>query len=79
MVAAGGYDLYKHRTLLSADDLGLFGVGLAVSCLFAFLCIRWLLRYIMRHDFTIFAWYRIAFGLIVLATAHFNLVQWAAP
>jgi undecaprenyl-diphosphatase len=38
--------------------------------------VRWLLRYISRHDFTIFAWYRIGFGLIVLATAYTGIVDW---
>ena len=51
-------------------------VRLAVSFVAAFLCIRWLLRFIVSHDFTIFAWYRIAFGVIVLATAYTGLVEW---
>lgn len=76
LVAAGAYDLYKNRGLFVADDLGAFAVGLVVSFVSAFLCIRWLLRYIVRHDFTIFAWYRIAFGVVVLATAYTGLVNW---
>ena len=44
----------------------------------AFLCVRWLLRYIASHDFTIFAWYRIAFGVVVLLTWQFDLVQWSS-
>jgi undecaprenyl-diphosphatase len=76
LVAAGAYDLYKNRGLFVADDLGVFAVGLAASFVSAFLCIRWLLRYIVRHDFTIFAWYRIAFGVVVLATAYTGLVNW---
>jgi len=39
--------------------------------------VRGLLRYISRHDFTIFAWYRIAFGLIVLLTAYTGMVSWS--
>ena len=78
LLAAGAYDLYQHRALLAWSDLGLFSVGLAVSCGSAFLCIRWLLRYVMRHDFTVFAWYRIVFGGIVLLTAQRGLVDWAA-
>ena len=70
------YDLYKHRSLLEWSDVGLFSVGMATSFVVAFLCIRWLLRYIMRHDFTVFAWYRIVFGVVVLATAHSGLVDW---
>ena len=78
LVAAGIYDLYKHRALLEASDLGVFGVGFGVSFVAAFLCVRWLLRYITSHDFTPFAWYRIAFGAVVLLTAYTGLVTWAA-
>ena len=76
LVAAGVYDLYKNRGLLDVHDIGLFGIGLVTSFIAAFLCIRWLLRYIASHDFTIFAWYRIVFGVIVLATAYFGWVDW---
>jgi undecaprenyl-diphosphatase len=78
LIAAGAYDLYKHRALLDAADLGPFGVGFVVSFVSAFLCVRWLLRYIATHDFSAFAWYRIVFGIIVLATAHAGLVNWTA-
>ena len=77
LIAAGMYDLYKHRALFDAGDIGMFAVGFVVSFVSAFLCIRWLLRFIATHDFTLFAWYRIAFGLIVLATAHFGWVDWS--
>jgi undecaprenyl-diphosphatase len=78
LVAAGAYDFWKNRALLSAGDLGLFTVGSLVAFVSAFLCVRWLLRYIASHDFTPFAWYRIAFGAVVLATAYFGLVDWSA-
>ncbi len=78
LIAAGAYDLLKHRDLLSADDLGLFGVGAATAFLSAFLCVRWLLHYIVAHDFTLFAWYRIVFGAAVLFTAYTGLVTWSA-
>jgi undecaprenyl-diphosphatase len=78
LIAAGVYDAWKHRALLSADDLGFFAVGFVVSFISAFLCVRWLLRYIATHNFTVFAWYRIAFGLIVLATAYAGLIRWSA-
>lgn len=78
LVAAGGYDLYKNRALLSADDLGMFAVGLVAAFASAFLCVRWLLRYIASHDFTVFAWYRIVFGLVVLLTAWTGMVSWGA-
>jgi undecaprenyl-diphosphatase len=78
LVAAGAYDFYKHRALLDSSDLGVFAVGFVVSFVSAFLCIRWLLRYIATHDFSAFAWYRIVFGLIVLATGYAGLVSWSA-
>ncbi|MGH8857527.1 MAG: undecaprenyl-diphosphate phosphatase, partial [Polaromonas sp.] len=62
---------------LSVADLPLFGVGLLFSFVSAWLCIRWLLRYIASHSFVPFAWYRIAFGAVVLATAWSGLVTWA--
>ena len=76
LFAASAYELVKHRDLLSVDDAGMFGAGFAAAFVSAFLCVRWLLRYISRHDFTIFAWYRIAFGAIVLLTAYTGLVDW---
>jgi len=79
LVAAGGYDLWKHRTLFSADDLGMFAVGTAVAFVSAFVVIRWLVRYVATHDFRPFAWYRIAFGAVVLATAYTGAVSWSAP
>jgi len=77
LIAAGMYDLYKNRELLSAADLPVFGVGSIAAFVSAFLCVRWLLRYIISHDFSVFAWYRIAFGLLVLATAWGGLVNWS--
>ncbi len=76
LLAATAYQLYRERALLSIDDLGMWVVGVVASFISAFLCVRWLLRYISSHDFTIFAWYRIAFGCVVLATSQFGLVNW---
>jgi undecaprenyl-diphosphatase len=78
LIAAGLYDLWKHREMLSAADAPVFGVGSVVSFIFAFVVIRWLIRYVATHDFKPFAWYRIAFGLVVLATAYFGWVDWKA-
>jgi undecaprenyl-diphosphatase len=77
LIAATIYELYKERALLSSDDLGMWSVGFIASFISAFLCVRWLLRYISSHDFTVFAWYRIAFGLIVLGTYYGGLVSWS--
>jgi len=76
LVAAGAYSLWKDRALLSAADLPMFSVGFVVSFVSALLCIRWLIRYVSRHDFLPFVWYRIAFGLVVLATAWSGIVDW---
>ncbi|WIT11473.1 undecaprenyl-diphosphate phosphatase [Paucibacter sediminis] len=77
LIGAGLYSLYKERALLSMADLPLFGVGLLFSFVSAWICVRWLLRYISSHTFVPFAWYRIAFGIVVLATAWSGLVVWA--
>ncbi|MDR3395142.1 MAG: undecaprenyl-diphosphate phosphatase, partial [Parasulfuritortus sp.] len=76
MFAATLYDVYKHRALFSATDLPLFAVGGAISFVSAFLCVRWLLRYISSHNFNAFAWYRIGFGILVLVTAYSGLIDW---
>ena len=78
LIGAGVYSLYKERALLSVADVPMFAVGLAFSFLSAWLCIRWLLRYISSHSFVPFAWYRIGFGLLVLVTANMGWVIWAA-
>jgi undecaprenyl-diphosphatase len=77
LLAATAYSIIKERELLSMADLPMFGLGGLAAFVSAFLCVRWLLRYISTHDFTIFAWYRIVFGVIVLVTAHYGLVNWA--
>ncbi len=76
LVAAGAYDLYKHRADFSADDLGMLAVGLVSAFVSAFVCVRWLIRYVATHDFRPFAWYRIVFGAIVLVTAYGGIVDW---
>ena len=77
LVGAGGYSLFKQRALLTVSDLPMFLVGLVFSFISAWLCVRWLLRYISTHSFTPFAWYRIAFGIVVLATSATGWVKWA--
>jgi len=77
LIGAGVYSLYKDRALLTMADLPMFGVGLLFSFISAWLCIRWLLRYIATHSFVPFAWYRIVFGIVVLVTAQMGWVRWA--
>ena len=78
LIGAGAYSLLKERALLSAADIPLFAVGLLFSFASAWLCVRWLLRYIATHDFVPFAWYRIVFGAVVLVTAWTGWVSWSA-
>jgi undecaprenyl-diphosphatase len=66
MFAASGYDLLKNRHLLTLDDAGLFAIGFIAAFLSALVAIKTFIRYIAAHDFRVFAWYRIALGLIVL-------------
>jgi undecaprenyl-diphosphatase len=70
------YEVVKYRDQFHADDLGIFLVGSIASFISAFFAVRGLLRYISRHDFTIFAWYRIVFGMVVLITASSGIVSW---
>lgn len=76
LMAAGAYDLYRNRALLSAGDAGLFGIGTVTAFISAFVCIRWLMRYVATHDFRPFAWYRIVFGLFILASAYTGIINW---
>ena len=77
LIGAGAYSLYKERALLSMADAPMFLVGLVFSFISAWICVRWLLRYISTHSFTPFAWYRIAFGIVVLVTAWTGVIQWS--
>ena len=76
LFAACGYEIVKNRALISTADLPAFGVGFAAAFVSAFLCVRWLIRYVSRNDFVPFAWYRIAFGALILVTAYAGWVRW---
>jgi undecaprenyl-diphosphatase len=76
LFAATGYSLWKDATLLAMQDLPAFGVGFGAAFASAFVCVRWLIRYVSQHDFVPFAWYRIAFGAVILATAYAGVVRW---
>jgi undecaprenyl-diphosphatase len=76
LFAATGYEFVRNRALLAGGDLSMIGVGFVVSFVSAFLVVRWLLRYVAHHDFIPFAWYRIAFGIVILATAYSGAVRW---
>ena len=74
---ATAYELYRDWHLLSADALGSFVLGFVAAFISAFACVRWLLRYIAAHDFTVFAWYRIGFGLLILLVGYSGALSWA--
>lgn len=77
LIGAGAYSLYKVRSVLTVDVVPVFLVGLLLAFISAWLCVRWLLRFISSHDFIPFAWYRIAFGVLVLATWGLGVVNWS--
>lgn len=79
LIIATIYELYKERALLNIEDLDMWIVGFVSAFISAFICVRWLLRYISNHDFTVFAWYRILFGLAVITTWKLGLVDWSQP
>lgn len=76
LLGAALYDVYKHHALFTLSDIPLFLFGITSSFITGLLVIRWLLRYVANHTFIVFAYYRIAFGLIVLLTAQMNWVIW---
>ena len=78
LMGAGAYSVWKQRELLSLQDVPVFAVGTVMAFFSALLCIRWLIRYVSTHDFTVFAWYRIVFGCVVLLTSYTGWVTWSA-
>lgn len=79
MFAATAYDLYKNWSLLHAADLPVFAVGFVASFVAAMWAIKGFIRFISNHTFIAFAWYRIAFGIVVLATWKLGMVDWSTP
>ena len=77
LIGAGAYSLYKEHALLSLADAPMFAVGLIFSFISAWVCVRWLLRYIASHSFVPFAWYRIGFGIAVWITAYTGWITWS--
>ncbi|AGI24532.1 undecaprenyl-diphosphate phosphatase [Pseudomonas sp. MT3] len=78
MVGAAVYSGYKYRDLFQPDDLPVFAVGFVTSFIFAMIAVRGLLKFIANHSYAAFAWYRIAFGLLILATWQFDLIDWSS-
>ncbi|MDR4652140.1 MAG: undecaprenyl-diphosphate phosphatase [Nitrosomonas sp.] len=78
MFAATFYDVYKNRAILEFDDIGMFATGFVAAFFSALIAVRGLIRFISNHDFTVFAWYRIVFGCVILLTAYTGIVEWSA-
>ncbi|RYY80598.1 MAG: undecaprenyl-diphosphate phosphatase [Moraxellaceae bacterium] len=76
LMGAGLLDLYKSRHELHSNDMLVLGIGMLVAFISALIVIRALIRYVSKHDFSVFAYYRIVFGLIILLTAWTGWVQW---
>ena len=78
MVGAAVYSGYKYRDLFQPADLPVFAIGFVTSFIFAMIAVKGLLKFIASHSYAVFAWYRIAFGLLILATWQFGWIDWAA-
>ncbi len=76
LFGASVYSVWKEWHLFSMGDLPIFTIGSIGAFIAAFLCVRWLLQYISTHDFTVFAWYRIVFGIFIIISAHYGWVAW---
>jgi undecaprenyl-diphosphatase len=76
MFAATFYDVIKNRHAFALEDMPVFAVGFVVSFMSALLVIRALMLFISRHDFTVFAWYRIIFGSFILLSATTGWLSW---
>lgn len=77
MVGAAVYSGYKYRDLFQPTDLPVFALGFVISFIFAMIAVRALLKFIGNHSYATFAWYRIGFGLLILATWQFQLIDWS--
>ncbi|QXI31534.1 undecaprenyl-diphosphate phosphatase [Pseudomonas vanderleydeniana] len=77
MVAAAVYSAYGFRHQFQMADLPVFAVGFVTSFVFAMIAVRGLLKFIASHSYAAFAWYRIVFGLVILATWQFGWVDWS--
>jgi undecaprenyl-diphosphatase len=77
LVGAGVYDMWKHRALIESSDVPMFAVGLITAFVSALACVHWLMRYVATHNFVPFAWYRIVFGVLILATAWTGIIAWS--
>ena len=69
--------LWKSPIAISGEYGVAIGIGFVAAFISAFICVRWLLHYVAHHNFKPFAWYRIAFGLVILFTSYTGLIAWS--
>lgn len=77
MLGAAVYSGYKYRSLFQMSDIPVFALGLIASFIFAMIAVRALLHFISKHSYAVFAWYRIAFGVLILATWQLGIIDWS--
>lgn len=77
MVGATVYSAYKYRELFQPGDFAVFAIGFVTAFVFAMIAVRALLKFIGNHSYAAFAWYRIAFGLLILASWQLGLIDWS--
>ena len=67
MLGASLLKILKFGLVFSASEVVLLLVGMVVAFVVSIVVIKLLLGYIRRHSFTVFGWYRIILGIVVLA------------
>ena len=76
LLSATVYELWKERAALEQFEAGPLVLSCVVSFVSALLAVKFLIRFVSRHSFAMFAWYRIVFGVVILVTAYTGLVRW---
>jgi undecaprenyl-diphosphatase len=66
MLGAASYDAIRHFHVLTAADLGSIAAGFTAAFLSALLVVNAMIRFVANHSLRVFAWYRIALGLLIL-------------
>ena len=67
MTAATAYSLLKHGSNVSHNEWIALAIGFAVSFFVAWAVIAFLMKYIQKHDFKPFGYYRMALGIGIVA------------
>lgn len=77
LFAASIKELFGIREYLDQTHITLFLVGFVFSFISAFICVRWLLKFVSTNNFKGFAWYRIVFGIVILITWTTGFIEWS--